>query len=1156
MSNSDMRARLTVTADFASVVTEARRGGDSQREFRREVESTGSAVNQSARAQQTSLESMAAAAARAALRQDDLIAAEKRAIEVRRQAQAQERGGFSAPTRSIDGAIASVFDAGEFRSAETAADSLRQTVSGLGDVVSDAVEDMMHATVEARIYGDALDEIRRHLSPLYAESKRYEEAVDAIARAERVAAISAQEAAAARERSARAMAPVIPSQTATPANGGDVYAARMREQAEQAARAYRVLEESLNPVTRAQRELAQSQAVVTRALAQGQITQTAAAQAMQQLEDRYQGFVRAHSPAAQSAMAMERAIEAEAEAFRQLTLSLDPAIRAQAELQRAQELTTRAVRHGLTTQEEANRIMGLFEARQRQVGSSGFSMGMGIQNASYQIADFAVQVQAGQAASLALAQQLPQLLGGFGAIGAVLGAVVAVGAPLAKMWLSSGDAAGTLDDRLKRLETSISSVSNHLKILRDENLSQTFGNMTGDVRELTGVLLELDRAAELKSLRQTLDKLLREKIDPGIGQQMLEVLSASRSAPARDLDQMTRDNYAKLTGGRGPGYDEFVDRRAEIDALAKAGQVEQVIERVERLMSDFAAGGPVTELNDELLTVLTTLGDMATNVARVEAHFNGTAEAAKVWSGIVEAAQSAWKNAVERAKELRAEGEERNRVAQNELALAEVIFRHGEDSKQAEAERSRIARENYELELERAGIFEDQREQLMAAYDETERINRSSEAWADRMADVRSEIGGILASLASLGGSVVDRAARAAELQALNAGDTVAAAAARGAAVRREAEQRARLMSASGPFSQVAARVQNWWEEAGVDQDAELQAARAAAREREREANRKARGGRGSAPRSSASAGASIMEELARLVPSYENDVAAADAWREKALEGLNKTRDGYAKFADDVERIYQERLQKAYEEDLKRRDDWASGVERGLLQVEDDLGTWADTAENLVTGWAKKGEEAFVRFGSTGKASIGDMVDFMLEQFLRLAYQQNIAPGMNMLMNSAVSWIGSFLPGGAGASAPISTNHSGSPGVMRSYALPGFGDRMRQDEKLAMIRNGEEIMTSRALENAGALISNLSAIASQSGSPAVVPVQSPPMQVIVNDYSGAGIEAEQGTDSRGNPTLTMTVGRQMAGAIAQPGNPAGKAFENRYGVRQKGIAR
>lgn len=56
--------------------------------------------------------------------------------------------------------------------------------------------------------------------------------------------------------------------------------------------------------------------------------------------------------------------------------------------------------------------------------------GLGIQNAAFQAGDFAVQVGGGVDASRALAQQLPQLLGGFGVLGAVLGAVVAIAIPL------------------------------------------------------------------------------------------------------------------------------------------------------------------------------------------------------------------------------------------------------------------------------------------------------------------------------------------------------------------------------------------------------------------------------------------------------------------------------------------------------------------------------------------------------------------------------------------------------------------------------------------------------------------------------------------------------------------------------------------------------
>lgn len=60
------------------------------------------------------------------------------------------------------------------------------------------------------------------------------------------------------------------------------------------------------------------------------------------------------------------------------------------------------------------------------------AFGRGLQNASYQVGDFAVQVGAGTSASIALGQQLPQLLSGFGILGAAMGAVVAISVPLTR----------------------------------------------------------------------------------------------------------------------------------------------------------------------------------------------------------------------------------------------------------------------------------------------------------------------------------------------------------------------------------------------------------------------------------------------------------------------------------------------------------------------------------------------------------------------------------------------------------------------------------------------------------------------------------------------------------------------------------------------------
>lgn len=85
-------------------------------------------------------------------------------------------------------------------------------------------------------------------------------------------------------------------------------------------------------------------------------------------------------------------------------------------------------------------------------------MGPRIQNAAFQVGDFAVQVAAGTSATRAMAQQLPQLLGGFGVIGAVIGAAAAVMVPFIGRLFETKDAMGEMVDEILSGSGSISSV--------------------------------------------------------------------------------------------------------------------------------------------------------------------------------------------------------------------------------------------------------------------------------------------------------------------------------------------------------------------------------------------------------------------------------------------------------------------------------------------------------------------------------------------------------------------------------------------------------------------------------------------------------------------------------------------------------------------------
>jgi hypothetical protein len=102
-----------------------------------------------------------------------------------------------------------------------------------------------------------------------------------------------------------------------------------------------------------------------------------------------------------------------------------------------------------------------------RTGGTSRVMGSAIQNSAYQIGDFAVQVAAGTSASRALAMQLPQLLGGFGVMGAVVGAVFAIMVPLVGSLFDASDATADLVREMTEAGGTASSVESAMSAVRD-----------------------------------------------------------------------------------------------------------------------------------------------------------------------------------------------------------------------------------------------------------------------------------------------------------------------------------------------------------------------------------------------------------------------------------------------------------------------------------------------------------------------------------------------------------------------------------------------------------------------------------------------------------------------------------------------------------------
>jgi len=100
----------------------------------------------------------------------------------------------------------------------------------------------------------------------------------------------------------------------------------------------------------------------------------------------------------------------------------------------------------------------------------------GVRNTAYQIQDLAVQIAGGTSAFVALGQQLPQLLSGFGTVGVVIGAVAAVAIPALQAGLkAAGIDLRSLDETTRALVESTSK----LKEAQQQNLPSIQGLRTG-----------------------------------------------------------------------------------------------------------------------------------------------------------------------------------------------------------------------------------------------------------------------------------------------------------------------------------------------------------------------------------------------------------------------------------------------------------------------------------------------------------------------------------------------------------------------------------------------------------------------------------------------------------------------------------------------------
>lgn len=203
-----------------------------------------------------------------------------------------------------------------------------------------------------------------------------------------------------------------------------------------------------------------------------------------------------------------------------------------------------------------------------------------IQQAGFQVGDFAVQVQGGQSALVAFSQQGSQLLGVFGPLGAVMGAVLAVGSALAGVFLNLSDAnedvretARTFTDRLADADAALAAMSDTAGDLRNlDALRAKYGEITDEVRELAKALFEIDQRAALAEVSGVIEDITRqisEAVEASAGLVSGAVASASTDqaraeadAFAAEIDRIQADISNRQSAG-------FIVDQAEINLVTE-----------------------------------------------------------------------------------------------------------------------------------------------------------------------------------------------------------------------------------------------------------------------------------------------------------------------------------------------------------------------------------------------------------------------------------------------------------------------------------------------------------------------------------------------------------------------------------------------------------
>lgn len=170
--------------------------------------------------------------------------------------------------------------------------------------------------------------------------------------------------------------------------------------------------------------------------------------------------------------------------FKQLKMSIDPVYRAEKLFTKQVLVAQKAVATGAISNNEYSRTFAMIQKNAQASGMTLNQFGqvanvntrkmkrfgaVGMQQVGYQVQDFAVQVQGGTSAMVALGQQGSQLLGIFGPAGAIAGMILAIGTGLAGAFMAAKKAGDESISTAKLYKDAMEESATAVRSLKDEN---------------------------------------------------------------------------------------------------------------------------------------------------------------------------------------------------------------------------------------------------------------------------------------------------------------------------------------------------------------------------------------------------------------------------------------------------------------------------------------------------------------------------------------------------------------------------------------------------------------------------------------------------------------------------------------------------------------